>query len=435
MPLMKISGQGNLPTPVLPIALPAGGVFNLPAGQGIVGAFGSVTSPQLASGNPLTGQYIVQLGQYSSLQVFDYQLQYWRNVNVTPMALLTVSSDGTNFRIINSTGTPVAALITAAGSAGTNGFYGYNAATGPISTPGGVVLPGAAMTIVGGVANPGNAVFTVAASAGGSLWNAIVGGGINTTISSSGTLFENGPFGGTGASVTGSAGSGYVRAPIIVFTPPPNQGNQPYILPCAVCTISGGAINSVTVTQQGAGLLGLPNITVVNQPGDTTGGGAQLGWTSGNSSQVGSGTVMAMWPVFPGTAQTAVTTFSYGGTSNPAPTATAIMNFSVTGITNTTPGVGYTNAYSVWIGGMVAGSAANTNPAFDKNIGIPQFPVVSVVAGTGVTTMTGGFSGVNIQAVPTLGFGTQLAAGTVTTVAVQTPTVGGVNDYLLFESI
>jgi hypothetical protein len=52
-----------------------------------------------------------------------------------------------------------------------------------------------------------------------------------------------------------------------------------------------------------------------------------------------------------------------------------------------------------------------------------------------VTTLSGNnFGGVNIQAVPTLALGTQLAAGTVGTVAVQTPVVGGASDVVKFLS-
>jgi hypothetical protein len=435
MAFNKISGQSLLSGPTFPLALAAGEAFVLPAGQGVVGAFGSVLNPQLASGNTLTGQYVVQLGLYTVLQVYDAGLEYWRNVSVTPFSLVTVSSDGTNYRIANTTGTPVGAIITAAGSGGTNGFYGFNAWTGSISTPTGLVAPGAAYLIQNGVASPGNGVFTITPSAGGSQWNAIVGGAINTTISLSGTVYQNQLFGGTGVSQTASGGALYTRAPAILFTPPPNQGNQPYILPTAVCTISGGAINSVTVTNQGAGLLGLPGITVVNFPGDTTGGGAVLGWTSGNSSQVGSGALLAMWPAYGGTAVTAPPTFTYGGTSNPAPTATAIMNFTITSITNTTPGVGYTAAYAVIQGGVVAGTAANTNPMLDKAMSIPIYPPLNVAATTGVTTLAGPFGGVNFQVAPTIALGTQLAAGTVTTVAVQTPVVGGASDTILLMSI
>jgi hypothetical protein len=54
---------------------------------------------------------------------------------------------------------------------------------------------------------------------------------------------------------------------------------------------------------------------------------------------------------------------------------------------------------------------------------------------TGVTTLSGnGFGGVNIQVAPTLALGTQLAAGTVGTVAVQTPVVGGATDYVKLQT-
>lgn len=421
MAFNKLGGGAALVAAALPIGLGAGESFMLPAGQGIVGGFGTAAAPQLLTGNTLSGQYIVQLGFYSTLQVFDQGLQYWRNVNVLPYGLTTVSSDGTNFRVINSTGCPVGALITAAGSTGINGWYGF--------------INGVASTIVNGVASAGNAVFTITPSAGGAQWNAIVGGAVNTTLSFSGNVFNNQPFGGTGNVTVASGGSNYTRAPVIVFSPPPNQGAQPYILPSAVCAITAGVISSITVVQQGAGLLGLPGITVLPQIGDTTGAGALIGWLVGNSGQVGSGTVLAMYPAFTGTALTAVPTFTFGGSSNPAPSATAIMNFTITSITNTTPGVGYTNAFALFQGGIVAGSAANTNPFFDKGLSLPVWPPLAVVAGTGVTTLAGPFGGVNIQAVPTIALGTQLAAGTVTTVAVQTPVVGGASDVLTLLSL
>jgi hypothetical protein len=417
----KIGAGSALLAVTLPIAMPAGAVFAVPAGQGLVGAFGAVAAPQLNAGNTLSGQYVLQLGQYTTLQVYDAGLQYWRNVNIGPMQLVPVSSDGINYRIINSTGCPVGALVTAAGSGGTNGFFGYNQSR-------------AAINIVNGITTLGNAIFTITPSAGGSLWNAIVGGAINTTISLTGTVYQNNPvFGGTGTSFTASGGSNYLAAPLLVFTPPPNQGQQPYILPEAICTISAGAINSITVTQQGAGLLGLPGITVVNAYGDTTGGGALLGWIAANAGQVGSGTVMAMWPTFPGTALTAVPTFAYGGTSNPAPTATAIMNFTITSFTTGTAGVGYVGAGGIVFGGIVAGSAANTNPILDKALSIPVPPPLNVAATTGIPTLAGPFGGVNFQAIPL--YAAFSAGAAASTAAAITANVGGASDSLLFISI
>ena len=77
----------------------------------------------------------------------------------------------------------------------------------------------------------------------------------------------------------------------------------------------------------------------------------------------------APWQTASGTALTAVPTFTFAGTGNPAPSATAIMNWTVTSITNTTPGVTYTGAYAVWQGGVtVATPAANTSLSFTQRI-------------------------------------------------------------------
>lgn len=423
----KISGGVAL-VAALPVSLPAGSVFMLPVGQGTVGAYGSAT-PSPGPGNTIpnasvTGQFFAQLGQLCRLQVYDSALYMWRNVQVIPGAIVPVSSDGTNYRIINDTGSPVGAVITALGSGGTDGFYGYNNQR-------------AAVTIQNGTVTAGNTVFTVATT-GGSLWNAIVGGQINTTIGFTAvTLYANLPnwYVSGAPSITGNSGSNYVQPPIIVFGPPPNQGAQPYILPTAVCTISAGAIASVTVINAGAGLLGLPSITVVPQAGDTTGGGAILGWTSGNGTESNAGKCVALWPVFPGTAQTSVPSFTFAGTSNPAPSATAIMNFTLTSITNTTAGSGYTSAYALFQGGITSGTDLTGNPEFsNKNLCLPVFPPLSVVATTGVCTLASNFGGVNIQAIPTIALGTQLAAGTVATVAVQTAVVGGASDTITLMS-
>jgi len=448
MGFMDISGQGNN-NPILPIAVPAGSSFTLPAGQGIIGAFGGISTPQIGTNNPLSGQYFLQLGQYTTLQMYDDGMNYWQNVDVTPYAMITISSDGANFRVTNSTGGVVGAVITGAGSGGTNGFYGYSqygAGQG-----GQIVIQNGATTI-------GNSIFTITPSAGGSLWNAIVGGAVSATISITGTVFNGNlssqnPSGvgqslnafGQGSAaggITASGGTNYTKAPLIVFTPPLNQGNQPYVLPSAVCTISGGVINSVTVIDQGAGLISLPGINVVPQPGDTTGGGAVLGWlfgatgTAGLGAGTGSGSVLAMWPYYSGTAVTAAPTFTYGGTSNPAPTAVSIMDWTITSITNTTPGVTYTNAFAVLQGGvLVATPAANTSTSYTQKISNPVYPPLVVAPTTGVTTLSGnGFGGVNFQVAPTIAIGTQLAAGTVGTVAVQTPVMGGATDIVKLQT-
>lgn len=422
MPFNKISGQSALP-PVSPIGLAPGQVFTLPAGQGIVGSFGSIAPPQWASNNPLSGQFVIEMGFYTCLQVFDNAIDCWRNVNVAPLSFVTVSSDGYNYRLANTTGSPVGAVITALGTGGTDGFYGYNQA-------------GAAVTIQNGVTTLGNTVFTVSTT-GGALWNAIVGGQVSTTISLSGTGYANlaGWYVSGAPSFTINAGSGYTKPPIIIFTPPPNQGAQPYVLPVATCTVSAGAINAITVLQSGAGLLGLPGIVIIPQPGDTTGGGAVLGWIAGNGTEQNAGKCVSLLSCFPGTAQTSVPSFTFGGTSNPGPTATAIMNFTITSITNTTPGAGYgNNLTAVFAGGITAGADLTNNPFLNKGLSLPVWPPLSVTNGTGATILAGPFGGVNIQAVPSIVV--VLNNTTVqSTVAVETPVVGGAADMNLLYSI
>lgn len=391
MAMNKISGQQALLAPTLPMALPAGGIFMLPAGQGIIGGFGSVLSPQLASGNVLSGQYVVQLGLYTVMQVYDQGLQYWRDVNVAPFSLTTISSDGTNYRIANTTGCPIGALITNGGTGLANGFN----------------------------------TVTVTPSAGGSKWSTLVGGAINTTVT-----------------IT-AGGSAYQAAPILLVTPPANQGSNPYILPTMVCTISAGVINTVTVTNQGAGLVGAPLITVIPVPGDITGAGGVL---TINATLAASGVLLAMWPAANtaatattnqplqqaapyGTVLTAVPTFTFAPTG---PAATAIMNFTITSFAAGTAGVGYVGAGGAFTGGIVAGTAANTNPMFDKGLSLPIFPPVTVAATTGLPALAGPFGGVNIQAVPA--FASFSAGAAATTAAVNTVNVGGANDTLLFMS-
>src|SRR5208337_1785819 len=278
MAFNKISGQSAIP-PMLPIALGAGETMLLPPGQGLIGGFGAASYPQIGTNNPLSGQYLLQLGQYSNLQQFNQGMQCWETVNVTPYAQVPVSSDGFNYRVVNSTGCPVGAVITNAGTGYTNGFYGYNQA-------------GVATSVVGGIITAAQSYLTVTPSAGGSLWNAIIGGAISSTMAVSGTVYNgnygvNNTFGAATGGVTASGGANYTKPPLVVFSPPANQGQQPYILPTATAALTTGAVSSITVLDQGAGLLGLPGIAIVPQPGDTTGGGAIVGWATAQTGNIG----------------------------------------------------------------------------------------------------------------------------------------------------
>jgi hypothetical protein len=426
----KISGQSNTPA-MLPIGIAAGAAFMLPPGQGLVGGFGSATLPQIGTGNPLTGQYLLTLGQYTNLQQFNTGMEYWEDVQVNPLAQVSVSADGVNYRVVNSTGCPVGAVITNAGSAYTNGFYGYQQ-FGAGS--------GGAITIIGGAISTGQTYLTVTPNAGGSLWNAIIGGAVSATMSVSGTVYNgnygvNNTFGASTGGVTASGGSAYTRVPLVVFSPPANQGVQPYVLPTAIAAISGGAVSSITVLDQGCGLLGLPGVQIVNQPGDSTGGGAVVGWSSSNNGNIGTGSLLALWPAFYGSAQSAIVTltFSVSSGSGASAAATSVMNWTITGVTAGTPGVGYgTTPGGVINGGLcTATPAANTCARYGAAISIPQFPPFTVTTASGLpviaTAASLGFTGVNIQAVPTY---TAIANGTAapSTANSSTLTVGGTSD-------
>jgi hypothetical protein len=234
MPVNKLGTTQNL-LPPLQVALASGEVFNIPSQNGYAGTFAAFGNQ---TGWQLTGQYAIDLFTNLQYQIFNSGSQQWMNFGSAGGEATCVSSDGTNYRIANTVNVPNVVTISNAGSGLTNG---YN-------------------------------TVTITPSAGGSTYNTIVGGAINTTVT-----------------IT-AGGTGYVAAPILVFNPPLNQGNTPYVLPTAVCTISGGVVNSVTVVAAGAGLVSAPTITVVPQPFDTTGGGAVL---TVNATLAGSGTLTA----------------------------------------------------------------------------------------------------------------------------------------------
>lgn len=260
-------GAGSALVPALAIALSQGETFVLPPGQGVIGTFGA--GSKIPTGTSLSGQYVVNLGTAIQAQILDAGSQQWATVAAGPSNDITVSADGVNFRVANTTGTPTSATITNAGSGLTNG---YN-------------------------------TVAVTASAGGSTWNTIVGGAINTTVT-----------------IT-SGGAGYTLPPILVFVVPENQGSTPYILPTAYCTISGGAVNAVTVLNAGAGLVSAPTIQVIPQASDTTGGGAVL---TVNATLAGSGTLTFLGPNLYGSSLAIAPTLSFSPASTLA--ATAVLN-------------------------------------------------------------------------------------------------------------
>jgi hypothetical protein len=352
------------------------------------------------------GQWIAFSGPYSDLQFFDQSQQRWLGYSALDAAPLPVSSDGTNFRFVNSSGTPVGAIVTNAGTT-----LGSTYPT-TMWTPNGY-WQGGTFTAA---ASP---ALTCTASSGGSTWNTFIGGAINTTIA-----------------IT-AGGASYTVAPKIVIVPPANQGSQPFIPATAICTISAGAINAVTVTNQGAGYVGAPTVLVLNQPGDTTGAGAVL-----TPAITGTGQLTAVINNTQGTVLTAVVTLTIAGASAPASAAASpVHNFSLTntGAGTVTAGSGYTNGYSLLTtGGIATATPIYTNPAIEKGLTTPTQPYIysasTTIVGLNNAASINAFYGTGYQVVP-LTLNPSGGVGSATPGAIVGPTVGGQNDVCLLYPI
>jgi hypothetical protein len=362
--------------------------------------YGGVVSVSLAPTEVLllpAGNLLVQAGPYSDVQYYDPVSLLWRNFSPADSSPTLIASDGTNYRLANLSGCPVGAVITTAGTT--------ISTTYPVTciTPTGYWV-GGNFTAATGALLP----FQTVISADGSTWNTYVGGAINQTIT-----------------IT-TAGTGYTLPPIILIQPPANQGQQPFIPATADCTISGGVINAITVRNQGAGYVGVPIITVINAPGDTTGTGGVL-----TAALTGAGQLTAITMVSPGTVRTATPTFSFSAGTVSAPAsaaATAIMNYSVTAAGGTAAaGVGYTTGYSLVLEtGYSTATATYRNPAIEKGIITPVQPLIfdvnTTVRNTGWNIA---FGGSGLQLVPAF---VGIGAGATTLGGITAPTVGGVAD-------
>lgn len=243
------------------------------------------------------GEWFVRTGKYTSLQQYDPVTGTWQTIGGGSSGsggfggVEYVYSDGVNYRLANQTGCAVGAILTTAGS-------GYTTAP------------------------------TVTASAGSSIWKAIVGGAVNTSVT-----VVNG-------------GSNYTYPPTVVFSNPPLGGG---IQATGYSTISSGAVSSVTITNQGAGYTGAPTITFINDPRENPNiatGATTVTYGSGASAVctlTGSQTVTGLLCLDHGTSLTAVPTLSFGsGTA----AALAIMCWTVTAATPSTPGAGLAGTFA-----------------------------------------------------------------------------------------
>lgn len=327
MPQLNISGPGlglQPPQSLYPTSLsvpapipytPSSNIVSLPAGM---------TLPIPA------GTWIVGNGAYTVVQWLDPITGIWRGFSSARQPHQIVQSDGFTRRLANLTGCPVAAVVTTAGTTYTQ------------------------------------AGTTVTSNAGGSTWQAIIGGLVTlTTIS--------------------VAGSGYKVPPLCIMPSCPSavaNGGVPQGVPAtAVAAISSGTVSTITVTNQGAGYTGSFTVTLLPDPTDPniasiTNAVAVFGIT-------GAGTVAAVLCTNNGTAGTTNTTLSIAGGDSTA-AATAVMMYTETSATVTAAGAGY-GAQSVMYtttGGVTSATATHTNPAVELTDYIPR-PVQGLATGAG----------------------------------------------------
>lgn len=283
----------------------------------------------LAPGESLVippGQWLVGRSGSIMAQYLDVVTGVWRGYSSVRAQNTRFQSDGTNFRLFNPTGCPVAAIVTAQGS-------GYVQATTTITANG----------------------------SGGSTWLPIIGGSLNTTVT-----------------VT-TGGSGYTIAPTVYFPIPPFPG-----IPAeGYATISAGAVSAITMTNVGAGYITAPVPVVVPSPFDpalATIVNATL--TASISNNVGK--LCGVLCTNPGAAVATVPTLTVTGAGTSA-TCTAVALCTITATTGS-GGTNFTTSNKVITSGGVSSAtevAAVVNPSTSLSGFIPR-------SADGIATVSGG---------------------------------------------
>lgn len=287
-----------------------------------------------------SGQYLIDLGPYSCVQYWDNITQIWRDApGPFNIGNAIISADGSSIRIFNPTGSAVGGYVTNGGSGYTNGIY--NASSAPITL-----------------------------SAGTASLNCIVGGSINTSLT------------------TVAGGVGYNNPPTVLFSQPPTGG----VMAAANATVSGGAV-TVVVTNQGAGYGSAPSVTIVPNPIDVAAGTittvASFTAALTNSGRV---TALTLGPNG-GNGYTATPTISSfntgvigGGTSA---AATIVMCYTVTGISSASGGsANQTAALATVYSTPLSASKTNApiNPYTEQGLFNVRFSQAVATLSSGVAT-------------------------------------------------
>lgn len=341
------------------IDMPAGGVYTIPSGT-----------------------WAILPGLYTWVQFLDPISGRWMTYSSqSPLTQLIVNSDGYNWRLANLTGCMAGAKVTNVGS-------GYTSAP------------------------------AVSASAGGSLWTAIVGGAV-------------------GAVTVGTAGSGYTFAPMVFFSAPAAGGVQA----TGYATLSAGAVASVTVTNQGAGYATAPTITLVSNLLDPNAAGITV--AKATCVLTGAGTICAVLCTNPGAPTTALPTLSFAGGGGTSATAVAIGVYTATAVATTgTAGAGFANS-TAYVATAYGGINTTANGAVvNTKIGTGLFTprqgnfglVTSSGAGAVANTTFGIVDGGIYQSIPTTVLDGP-STTTPTTNVTFTATYGGAPDTCIIQPL
>ena len=322
----------------------------------------------LASGrtyNVPMGEFWLVPGTQTIIQYFDPLNNCWRATQGSQGQIEQLSSDGTNYRLLNASGIIFGATVTNAGSGGVNGI-------GPNQTGSTITFPASAT----GVATDQAQGYV------------IVGGTV-------------------AAPTVAQAGSGFLVPPQIICDPPPNGGIQALF----TCTINAaGGIASITQVNAGAGYTSVPQFYIVPQfqfynaeprfPGDTV-----VPVQTGTNWAPGLINPAHLWNGSPYQGNIALGTLGALLT----PPAAVGGSGTLTGVVMTYFGSGYTGAQSATatLGGTSLGAAAVSNlysfcliggPITGSGgtgylVGAPAITTLGFVAGSDANNQLGGRPG------------------------------------------
>lgn len=327
------------------------------------------------------GDWLVQPGGYSLVQWLDPISGTWRSYSMDRGQPLEVySAGGSNLRIANLTGCPVAAVVAGGGTL-------YTQATASIT-----------------------------ANVGGSLWTAVVGGSL--TVSS-----------------IVNPGAGFTIRPLVLIPDPPTQasngvGGVPAI---ATCTLANATVTAVALSNVGAGYTAATiSALIVPSPLDPNLGSITNGTV--NFILTNTGLITAALCTNNGTPLAtglALTLTASGGAGSGA-TITPVIMQSVVSAGVVAGGVAWGDATHpaliTSVGGLPVSVSAITNPGIELTGARPRQLVISGTCNAGGT-----ITAVSIQdgglfvGTPTLAItpGNGLIA---TSAASVTVVMGGVSD-------